>query len=304
MFFLWAGYVLPVKIPWMALCKRWQGEEVYSVCKSSIQKSFRRCFDCCGINCWHIRSFAVDTRGTRRLIPVGGSRPWLDDRIGIPPGRDAKIVSQNCRMSGYVSRWNKGGLHMFTWARSCNIAAICIKMFSGSGEHKKMLELHPYAKVPKGFAQQVVKAGCWTATLWKVWKVKKGQSRIMHPKSRLKSTKQIMIIHDHGFKTESLHSLLVFEFIYLDGWSFVFFDPGLFGTWTHPATNRVRLGWICATDFFQHQQLKAKRNLGKAVQDAATRKGLKYDSTKPEGKLEKETYSREWARCTQGNWRT
>ena len=48
MFFLWAGYVLPVKFPWMPLCKRWQGEEVYSVCKSSIQKSFRRCFDCAG----------------------------------------------------------------------------------------------------------------------------------------------------------------------------------------------------------------------------------------------------------------
>ena len=99
MFFLWAGYVLPVKIPWMALCKRWQGEEVYSVCKSSIQKSFRRCFDCCGINCWHIR---LDIR-----VRLGGSRPWLDDRIGIPPGRDAKILGQNCRMSGYVSRETK-----------------------------------------------------------------------------------------------------------------------------------------------------------------------------------------------------
>lgn len=65
-----------------------------------IQEVFRLC----GINCWHIR---LDIRGTRRLIPVGGSRPWLDDRIGIPPGRDAKIVGQNCRMSGYVSRETK-----------------------------------------------------------------------------------------------------------------------------------------------------------------------------------------------------
>ncbi len=108
-----------------------------------------------------------------------------------------------------------------------------------------------------------------------------------------------------GFKTDSLDSLVMFEFIDLPWWSLVFFEPGLFGTWTHPATNRVRLGWICATDFFKPQQLKPKRSLGKAVQDAAKRKGLKYDSTKPEGKLEKrKLYSREWARCSQGNWRT
>ena len=131
----------------------------------------------------------------------------------------------------------------------------------------------------------------------------KGQERSMQDRASKKSI-EIYKTHHDGFKTESLHSLVVFEFIYLDGWSFIFFDPGLFGTWTHPATNRVRLGWICATDFFQPQQLKAKTNLGKAEQDAAKRKGLKYDSTKPEGKLEKETYSREWARCTQGNWRT
>lgn len=261
-----------------------------------IQEVFRLC----GINCWHIRSFAVDIRGTRRLIPVGGSRPWLDDRIGIPPGRDAKILGQNCRMSGYVSRWNKGGLHMFTRARSCNIAAICIKMFSGSGGTQKNVGA---ASICQGAQGLCTASGEGRMLNSDSVESLKGQERSMQDQASKKSI-EIYKTHHDGFKTESLHSLVVFEFIYLDGWSFIFFDPGLFGTWTHPATNRVRLGWICATDFFQPQQLKAKRNLGKAVQDAAKRKGLKYDSTKPEGKLEKETYSREWARCTQGNWRT